>query len=464
LLGKINLTIMNEGNSKMEANNSKPVNQKAGIILDRHAQFVPESMGYPSPLVWDSAQGSRITDVDGMTYIDFTSGVLVLNVGHSHPKITAAIVDQAGKFLNCYGSTSEVITTFIEKLSALFPEEMRKILLLTTGSEAIEAAVKISRAATEKHELIAFTGAFHGRTLMTMSLGGMQDIKEGFGPLCSGIIRAYYPYCYRCQYGKTYPDCGIFCFANLEDAVSTQSAGSIAALIIEPYLGAGGAVSPPREYFLRIQEFCRKRQILLVLDEIQASFGRTGSMFAFEQLGIEPDIICLGKGISSGVPMSAVVMKNHLSKYIRSGAFGSTYGGYNPLACAAGLATLAVIEEEKIVESSRRMSSFIMQRLERIRDKHDIVGDVRGMGLSMGVEFVKSSKKPEPAADLAHEVATIAIKDGLAIHPHPGGIHANVLRIMPPLNIDEASADAALNIFENAIVETEQKHTILSKS
>ena len=426
-------------------------------ILERYREFSPDSMGDTSPLVWERAEGCRVWDADGREYIDFTSGVLVLNVGHSHPRVTAAIVQQAGKFLNCYGATSEVIAEFLEKLAELLPPRLRKIILLSTGSEAIEAAVRIARAATGRHEILAFSGAFHGRTHMAMTLGGMQNIKQGFGPVAPGVIRLYYPYCYRCLFDKRYPGCQLYCLQQIEHAIRTESSGSIAALLIEPYLGAGGAVAAPKEYIQKVHAFCREHEILFILDEVQSSFGRSGSMFAFEELEIEPDMVCLGKGISSGIPMSAVAMRTDLAKCVRKGAFGSTYGGFNPLACAAGIATLAVLREEGVLENARRMSVWIMKRLRDIQRRYPIVGDVRGMGLSLGVEFVTSRESREPAGPLALEVSTRALKNGLALLLHPGGIHNNVLRLMPPLTIDKQTAEEGLRIFEDAI-EYVQKH------
>jgi 4-aminobutyrate aminotransferase-like enzyme len=285
----------------------------------------------------------------------------------------------------------------------------------------------------------------------------MKNIKDGFGPLAPGIIRVYYPYCYRCYFEKTYPNCEIYCIKDLEYAIHTQSSGSIAALLMEPYLGAGGAINAPVEYIQQVWNFCRQQDIIFIFDEIQSSFGRTGSMFAFEQLGIEPDLLCLGKGISSGIPMSAVAMQKKLSKYLRPGAFGSTYGGFNPLACAAGLATLSVLEEEKIIENALHITQIIMGRLKDIQNKHSIIGEVRGMGLSMGVEFITDTKSRDPAGKLAYEVARLSIESGLAVLLHPGGFWENVLRIMPPLIIDEESVKAGMDIFEASIEKVEEQ-------
>ena len=431
--------------------------ERSSKILARYREYVPESIGDTSPLVWERAEGCRVWDADGQEYIDFTSGVLVLNVGHSHPRVTAAIAEQARKFLNCYGATSGVIAEFVERLAETLPPELRKIVLLTTGSEAIEAAVRIARVATGKHEVLAFSGAFHGRTHMAMTLGGMQTIKQGFGPVAPGVLHAYYPYCYRCLFDKRYPRCGLYCFQHIEHVIQTESSGAIAALLIEPYLGSGGAVAAPKEYLQKIQAFCRERGILFILDEVQASFGRTGSMFAFEQCGILPDLVCLGKGISSGVPMSAVAMRPDLAQHLRKGAFGSTYGGFNPLACAAGIATLTVLQEEGVVENARRMSEWVMKRLKSIQRRFPIVGDVRGMGLSLGVEFVTDKESRRPAGDLAAEVSGLALQNGLALLYHPGGIHNNVLRLMPPLTIDTVTAEQGLQMFERAVQQVQEQ-------
>jgi 4-aminobutyrate aminotransferase / (S)-3-amino-2-methylpropionate transaminase / 5-aminovalerate transaminase len=437
-----------------------PSEKSAATIMERYKQYAPESMGDTSPLVWERAEGCRVWDADGRAYIDFTSGVLVLNVGHSHPRVTAAIADQAKRFLNCYGATSAIIADFMEQLARLLPARLRKLILLTTGSEAIEAAVRIARAATGRHEILAFSGGFHGRTHMAMTLGGMRNIKEGFGPVAPGVLRVYYPYCYRCLFDKRYPRCGLHCLQHLEHVIRTESCGSIAALLMEPYLGSGGAVAAPREYIQKVRQFCREHNILFILDEVQASFGRTGTMFAFEQLGIEPDLLCLGKGISSGVPMSAVAMRTDLAKHVREGAFGSTYGGFNPLACAAGLATLAVLRDEHVVANAHRMAAYVMQHLKAIQRRSSIIGEVRGMGLSLGVEFVTDRASREPAGALALEVSKDALQNGLALLYHPGGIYGNVLRLMPPLTIDKATADEGLQIFEKAVQRVEQAHKV----
>ncbi len=439
--------------------------EQSSKILARYREYVPEGIGDTSPLVWEKAEGCRVWDADGREYIDFTSGVLVLNVGHSHPRVTAAIAEQARKFLNCYGATSGVIAEFVERLAETLPPELRKIILLTTGSEAIEAAVRIARGATGKHEILAFSGAFHGRTHMAMTLGGMQAIKQGFGPVAPGVLHAYYPYCYRCLFDKRYPGCRLYCFRHIEHVIQTESSGAIAALLIEPYLGSGGAVAAPREYLQKLQEFCRQQKILFILDEVQASFGRTGSMYAFEQCGILPDLLCLGKGISSGVPMSAVAVRPDLAQHVRTGAFGSTYGGFNPLACAAGLATLAVLREEAVVENARRMADWVMKRLKVIQRRFPIVGDVRGMGLSLGVEFVTDKESRRPAGDAAAAVSRLALQNGLALLHHPGGIHNNVLRLMPPLTIDPATAEQGLRIFERAVQQVQaERDRAVSKS
>ena len=238
--------------------------------------------------------------------------------------------------------------------------------------------------------------------------------------MAPGVLRLYYPYCYRCLFDKRYPRCGLYCLRHIGPVIRTESSGSIAALLMEPYLGSGRRVAAPKEYIQRVREFCHQHDILFILDEVQASFGRTGTMFAFEQLGIEPDLLCLGKGISSGVPMSAVAMRTDLAKHVRKGAFGSTYGGFNPLACAAGLATLAVLRDERVVANARRMAVYVMKRLKDIQRTASIVGDVRGMGLSLGVEFVTDRASRQPAAGLAVEVSKNALKNGLALLYHPG--------------------------------------------
>lgn len=423
---------------------------RAQAILARHARYVPEHVTPPSNVVWETARDCRVWDADGREYIDFTSGILVANVGHAHPKVTGAIQEQAAKFLNCYSATSEVIVAFLERLAGLLPPSLRRILLFSTGAEAVDAAVRLARAATGRHEVMAFTGAFHGRSLLAMSLAGMRSVKQGFGPVAPGVLRAEYPYCYRCPIGETYPGCELRCFESIERAIETQSSGDVAALVMEPYLGTGGGVVPPRDFVRRVVDYCRKQGILFILDEVQSSFGRTGRMFAFEALGIEPDLVCLAKGIASGVPLSAVAGRAEVMAAARGGAFGSTFGGA-PLACAAGSATIDVLLEERLVDNASEMGAYLLGRLKDLERRYEVVGEARGMGLSLAVEFVHDKASRRPAGEVAKRVADRAIRNGLVMFALPGGAHGNVLRMMPPLTITRELVDQGVVRFEAAI-------------
>ena len=402
-------------------------------------------------LVWNRAIGSEIFDIDGRRYVDFTSGVLVTNVGHSHPRVVAAIQRQAETLMNCYLSPHPLRAEYASRLTALTPEPLKSVLLLTTGAEAIEAAVKLSRRATGKTEIVGFHGAFHGRTYMAMTVGGLSAVKRGFGPLVGGVLHAPYPYPYRCEVGSVSDghDCSAHCLNALEAILAAESASDVAAIVLEPYLGAGGSIVATASFARGLRELCDRLGALLILDEVQSGFGRTGTMFAYEQLGIVPDILVLGKGIASGVPMSAVIARSDLARSLPRGSLSSTYGG-NPLACAAALATLDVMAEERLPERAARLGERLINRLRSLALELPLIGDVRGMGLAIGIELVRDRVTKEPAAEQARQVVARALEAGLVLIP-PIGLHGNVIRIAPPLSIPEPVLEEGTTILIDAL-------------
>ncbi|MGE0240615.1 MAG: aspartate aminotransferase family protein [Parvibaculaceae bacterium] len=421
----------------------------AKTVLDTQAKYLSPSISTPMPLVWESAADCMVTDVDGNTFIDFSSGVLVTNTGHCHPKVVKAIQEQAGRLLNCYDSAHPLRSAFVEKLAALMPEDLKCALVLSSGSEAIDAAVKIARAATGKHEVIAFDGAFHGRTYMAMSAGGLIGSKRGFGPLVPGILRAPFPDYYRANPGDTEEDIDARCLTALERLLTAQSTGSIAALITESYQGGGGSLVPSLRFMRALRDFCTRNGILFIMDEVQSSFGRTGKMFAFEHFGVVPDIVVLGKGIASGLPTAAVVARQPIMSGLKPGSLSSTYGG-NPLCCAAALASIEVIEEERLADNAAKIGTLMMDRLSALKSRHRAVGDVRGLGLALAVEFVKDQDSKEPNPEMTRDFALELLHSGLSVMA-PIGRHGNVLRIAPPLSITEELANEGLDIIEAAL-------------
>jgi 4-aminobutyrate aminotransferase-like enzyme len=281
-----------------------------------------------------------------------------------------------------------------------------------------------------------------------MSVTGLPKIKRHFGPLLPGTILAPYPYCYRCPFDKQHPDCDLFCVDFLDKIVDVESSGYLAGLIVEPYQGTSGFVFPPAGYMKRLEEWAKKYGIVFILDEVQSSYGRTGKMWALEHESLKPDILCLGKGIGSGAPIAAVISTTEVFSALSTGEMSSTMGG-NPLCCAAALAVLEVMEEENLVEKAARHGEYLKSHLSRLAEKFEVIGDIRGMGLVYGIEFVKSRKTKEPAAELAKEIVTRCVANGLMCGKL--GIHGNVMRVAPPLVITPEQIDQSVAILEKAL-------------
>ena len=400
-------------------------------------------MNWQAPVVWDHAQGAEIWDVDGRHYIDWTSGVLVANVGHAHPHLAEAISRQAQRLLNTFDFPTPERLRLARKVIETTPPHLDKVFFVTTGGEAVDAVMRMAKRATGKYEILAFWGGFHGRSFGPMSLSGLPKIKKNFGPLLPGTILAPYPYCYRCPFDKAHPDCRLFCLDFMDKVVDVESAGSLAGLIVEPYQGTSGFIFPPSGYLKKLEAWARKRGILFILDEVQSSFGRTGKMWALEHEGLEPDILVLGKGIGSGMPISAVVARGEILSTLERGEMSSTAGG-NPLSCAASLAVFEIIEKEKLVEKAASNGAYLKEKLLELKDKHTMIGDVRGMGLVYGIEYVKDRTSKEPAPDLVREIVLKCVENGLMVGKL--GIHGNVMRVAPPLVITPELVDESVAI------------------
>ncbi|MCS7253870.1 MAG: aspartate aminotransferase family protein [Armatimonadota bacterium] len=426
---------------------------KSRQYLELSRRYESRSLSDQVPVVWERAEGAVVEDVDGNRFIDFTSGVLVMNVGHCHPKHVAAIREQAGKLLNCYDFANVPRIMLSKKLVELTPPNLDRAFILTTGSEAIEAAIKIARRYTGRHEIISFHGAFHGRTYACMSVGGKMGVKRRFGPMLPGIHFAPFCYCYRCVFDKTYPQCNCYCLSYLDWLVETETTGDVAAVIVETYQGAAGSIIPPVEWMQRLEAWCRERDVLLIVDEVQASFGRTGKMFCFEHYGITPNLLCLGKGISCGVPCSAVVGESRIMDILEPGSMSSTNGG-NPLSCAAALASIEIVEREGLCENAAKVGSKMLEQLKEVEKEHEIVGEARGIGLAIAVEIVKDKTSKEPAPDLTKLIIRRAFEKGLLLIA-PIGLFGNVIRIAPPLVITWELAERGLKILADAIAEVE---------
>ena len=393
-------------------------------------------------------EGSYILDDQGNRYLDFTSGIGVTATGHCHPQIVGAIESQASQLLfgqmNCM--LPEITVRYATALRGKTPDSIETFFFSNSGAEAVEGAVKLARIATGRPNVIAFEGGFHGRTAMTMALTSSKKVyREGFQPLPAGVFFAPFPNSF--YYGWTCQETVRFCLGQLERLLQTQSsAEETAAIIIEPVLGEGGFVPAPAEFLLGLREICDRTGILLIVDEIQSGFGRTGKMWAHEHSGISPDILTIAKGIASGLPMSAIGASHELMSRWTPGSHGGTYGGGSAISMAAALATLEVIENEQLIENARVAGSLLKERLELIVTKYSGTVDVRGHGLMVGVELMRDGKPDKPTAI---NIQAECLKNKLLILIC--GTGGNVLRWLPPLNVSEQEIDIACKTFELAL-------------
>jgi 4-aminobutyrate aminotransferase len=394
------------------------------------------------PVVVVSARGRTLTGDDGKTYLDGFSGISVVNAGHNHPRILAAAREQMEQLVHCcsYVYHVPVVGKLAEKLSTLTPGDgTKKSFFGNSGAEANEGALRLAKQATGRRDVVALSFAFHGRTLGTLSITGNSARKRNNGPYTSGVAFGLVPYCYRCPLGLQYPSCDLACAHALKDVIRAQTCGDVAAFVIEPILGEGGIITPPAEYLQIAASLFHDEGALLIVDEVQTGFGRTGKMFAVEHSsGVAPDIMTTAKGIASGFPLGAFTAREAISDAMKPGDHLSTFGG-NPISCAAALANIAVIEEEGLVENAARRGGEIMTRLQRLQERCRLVGEVRGRGLMIGIELVRDRSTKEPAAGDA-KAARLALRErGILVGV--GGQFGNVLRLQPPLSItaDECS-------------------------
>ena len=405
------------------------------------------------PLVVESAHGSLVKDVDGNQFIDFATGIAVLSTGSTHPKVVEAIREQAGKFLH-YSYTDfyyENVVELSEKLTSLVPGDFPKMVYYgNSGTEAIEAAMKLVRNYNRRPIFLAHSGAFHGRTMGALSLTGSKPMqREGSFPLVPEAVHFPFPYCYRCPWKQTFPECDYYCVDYFKEQYLEKfvPVDEVSAYFFEPVQGEGGYVVPPPEYFKKM-EFLRKEGVLMVADEVQTGIARTGKFFGIEHFGVVPDAVAVAKGIASGMPLGAVIAKAEVMKRWKPGQHASTFGA-NPVAVEAALATLEVIKTERLMENARRLGDKSKKRLLEMKDKYEIIGDVRGMGLFIGVEIVKSKRTKARGEEEAKKVIDSCFRKGLLVIT----AGRNTLRFVPPLNISEEEIDEGLDILEEGIAE-----------
>jgi len=421
---------------------------KAKAIIQMDKQYISPSYTRPYPLVIKQGRGAMVEDVDGNRFLDFTAGIAVTTTGHAHPRVVKAVQKQAAKFLHMAGTDFyyEPQSLLAKKLAEIAPGPSEKrVLFSNSGAEAVEAAFKLARYVTKRSRMIAFLGAFHGRTLGALSLTGSKAVQVNhFAPLIPEVTHIGYGYCYRCPYNLKYPSCEMACARYLEDVLfkKTVPADEVAAIIVEPIQGEGGYVSPPPEFHKILRDITRRHGILLIADEVQSGMGRTGKMFAIEHWGIEPDIICTAKGLASGLPLGAVIAKANLMSWV-PGSHGSTFGG-NPVACVAALETIKLLEEG-LIDNAAKTGGYLLEKLRALQEKFPLIGDVRGKGLMVGIELVRDEKK-SPAARERDAIVEACFRKGLLLL----GCGESGIRFSPPLVITQHQVDIACAILEEA--------------
>ncbi|MFQ6075360.1 MAG: aspartate aminotransferase family protein [Candidatus Bathyarchaeia archaeon] len=401
------------------------------------------------PIIITEGKGVYVKDIDGKEYIDTASAFFVLNLGYSHPEVVKAIKDQAEKVIQTtmYQSSIPMIE-LTEKLVKITPRNLTRVFYTAGGAEAVEVATKMARLYTGKSEIIALKAAYHGTsTIASATLTGIAKTKVGTNPQIPGVYHAAPPYCYRCYYGLTYPECGLTCAYDIERVLKTDSVGDAAAVLVEPILGAGGAIIPPDPWLREVRKICDEHGLLLIADEVQTGFARSGEMFAIEHSGVEPDIMCLSKAVGGGLPQGAVVAREEIAEKFKT-VIPPTFAG-NTLACVSGLKTIEVIEKERVWENAAKMGAYFKKKFTEISEWHPSIGDVRFKGLMGGVELVVDRRTREPAVDEAKEV-TPKLMD-LGVIAFPGGISGSVFRIQPPLNISKREADKVVDAFDEVL-------------
>jgi len=402
-------------------------------------------------------EGAYVWDQAGRRYLDFTSGIGVTNTGHCHPRVVAAIREQAGRILHLQVNLAyhEPMLGLIAALRQVAPPELDSFFFSNSGAEAVEAAVKLARHATGRPNVIAFQRGFHGRTVATMSLTNSKTIyRVGYQPLMPGVFFAPYAYCYRCPKAEANPErygfsscCG-WALDQVRFLLKSQTAPEeTAAILVEPVLGEGGYLVPPASFLRGLREICDEHDILLILDEVQSGLGRTGRFFALEHFGVVPDVLVMAKGLASGMPLSGIAARRELMDRWRPGTHGGTYGG-NAVACAAAEATIRVLQEERLVENAAQLGHKLLVRLRALQDCYPGLGDVRGLGLMVGVEFVVSGGRT-PDKNRAKAIQRACLEEGLLLLTC--GTDDNIIRWIPPLTITDEELEEALDIFQRAL-------------
>jgi 4-aminobutyrate aminotransferase len=428
---------------------------EARRIVELDARYLSPSYTRSYPFVARRGQGAMVEDVDGNLFLDFSAGIAVVATGHCHPDVVRAIERQSRELIHMSGTDFyyENMVELARKFDAIIPGNFpKRTFFSNSGTEAIECALKLARYATGRKHFIAFHGCFHGRTYGSLSLTASKAVqREGFGPFVPGVVHAPYAHPYRCPLGASPEKCAEACLHYLEETIlrTTVPPSDVAALVVEPIQGEGGYVIPPNEFLQGLERLCRQHGILLVMDEVQSGMGRTGKWWASEHAGLTPDIVCIAKGIASGLPLGATVARADLMNW-KPGAHATTFGG-NPVSVAAALATIKLLEGG-LIENARRQGDHLLAKLADWSRRHRLVGDVRGRGLMIGIELVRDKQTKERADAERNAVLEAAFQRGLLLL----GCGPNTIRLCPPLVIDQEQADCALEILEESLTTVEE--------
>lgn len=429
---------------------------KAKAIIERRAEAVPDSIKCTYPCVISRGEGAMVEDVDGNTFLDWVGGVGVLNIGYSHPELIEAVKEQSEKYFHAMMNiiTHEGYIKLAEKMNQIVPVKgnKKKTMFVNCGAEADENAVKIAKAYTKRPNIIVFSGAFHGRTMLTMAMTSKKAYAYGMGPFPDGVYRAEYPYLYRGPKGYTEEEAVAYYVEKLKKVFEEASpADYVAAIVIEPVQGEGGFVPAPLEWVKAVRKICDENGILMVADEVQCGFGRSGKMFVsnyWAEAGCDPDIVATAKSIAGGIPLGAVTARAEIFDGVKNGVIGGTFGG-NALACASALKVIEIIERDNLCGRSLEISKKCRDAFLRWKEKYEEIGDVRGIGCMMGIEFVTDKQSKEPNPKLVSNIIAYAAANGLLIES--AGIYSNVIRFLCPLVVTDAQLDSGLGILQSAI-------------
>lgn len=433
-----------------------PPGPKARDFIERDEKITSPSLTRSAPLVGVEAEDVWVKDIDGNIFLDFGSGIAVTNTGHRDPRVVKSIKDQADRaiHINSCDFYTPPQVELAEKLSDLAPGEFEKRIFFTnSGTEAVEAALKVAQWHTQNYYVISFIGGFHGRTMGSLQLTTTgATARRHFKGMMPGAYHTPFPYCYRCPFGLDQSDCGMRCLDYIEDTILEKLAPSedVSCLVAEPIQGAAGYIVPPDNFMPKLEELCEKHDIMFVMDEIQSGYGRTGKWFASDHWGVEPDIVTVSKAMASGLPAGAAISRADLMDW-ETGAHENTLGG-NPVVCSAALSVLEAMKSDNLVENAAEVGEYLIERFEELSEEYPLLGDVRGKGMMIGLEFVEDKNTKKPAEEERDQIMEKAFKQGLILL----GAGDSSVRLAPPLTLTKEQADTGLKIFEDSLSEVEE--------